>query len=429
MTEVRVLDYQGQLISTTTRCGHVRKLLKSKQAKVVNKNPFTVQLLYPINTDGKTNNRKDNDFMDTISIYSPIDGESHNKNKSLLSKDLTHCIIAGDKNTCKLDIVKKMVNDLSNEDTNTLTFILDPNNRWKANKESINVSNDDKLNLLFPYVEMSMDHHAEIFSNIFSSIYHLYNADRDALYGAIMEAYEFDAQNCFNEINMTTIYDIITRFHPNSAQKYPDLANILSVFKDENSFEQSEIFSHQGIDLGHFILNKAGDMICNDPEDEIHHGVMIFNSGELSGNTSHMYFSMLAAYLSELIEIWKKNANKFKVFIVLDEAEQYLPKLNLSDCSDTILYQIGAVPTFLKGAADNTHFITITNNIDKLPSYVTANSNQIFFTHTDPSKIDEGTVINKILKCPDDVEALTELSDKEYMTINPHEFYGTIKRI
>lgn len=415
MTEVQILDNQGQLVSTTTRCGHVRKLLKSKQAKVVNKNPFTVQLLYPINTDGKINNRKDNDFMDTISIYSPIDGESHNKNKSLLSKDLTHCIIAGDKNTCKLDIVKKMVNDLFNEDTNTLTVILDPNNRWKSEDlEKTESVKNTVLNLLVPYVEMAVEDHAEIFADVFCETYHLDSDDKNELYETIMEAYEFDY-----ELNMATIYDIITDVHPERAIDHPCLANALSVFKDTNSHEQNTLFSHQGIDLGHFLLDEAGHVICNEPEDEKHHSVIVFNSESLSGNTTQLYISLLLVYISKLIAIMKKGSDKYKVFIVVDDAERYFPPNHYAELDST--FSIGPV----KG----THFIAITNSIDKLPSYVVANSNQIIFTHTDPSKIDEGTVINKILKCPDDIESLTELSDKEYLTINPHEFYGTIKRI
>ena len=43
---VYVLDKYGNELSTTTRNGKVRKLLKEKKARVVKDNPFTIQLLY-----------------------------------------------------------------------------------------------------------------------------------------------------------------------------------------------------------------------------------------------------------------------------------------------------------------------------------------------------------------------------------------------
>ena len=43
---VYVLDKNGQPLMPTERCGKVRRLLKSKQVKVVRRCPFTIQLLY-----------------------------------------------------------------------------------------------------------------------------------------------------------------------------------------------------------------------------------------------------------------------------------------------------------------------------------------------------------------------------------------------
>lgn len=43
---VQVLGKNGQLLSTTTRYGKVRRLLKEGKAKVVEESPFTIQLLY-----------------------------------------------------------------------------------------------------------------------------------------------------------------------------------------------------------------------------------------------------------------------------------------------------------------------------------------------------------------------------------------------
>lgn len=43
---VYVLNQNGQPLMPTSRCGKVRKLLKSNKAKVVNRCPFTIQLMY-----------------------------------------------------------------------------------------------------------------------------------------------------------------------------------------------------------------------------------------------------------------------------------------------------------------------------------------------------------------------------------------------
>ena len=46
MATVYVLSKTGKPLMPTTRCGHVRLLLKQKRARVVNLKPFTIQLLY-----------------------------------------------------------------------------------------------------------------------------------------------------------------------------------------------------------------------------------------------------------------------------------------------------------------------------------------------------------------------------------------------
>ena len=43
---VYILNKKGKPLMPTTRCGHVRKLLDSKKAVVVNSNPFTIRLKY-----------------------------------------------------------------------------------------------------------------------------------------------------------------------------------------------------------------------------------------------------------------------------------------------------------------------------------------------------------------------------------------------
>lgn len=46
MSTVYVLNKDGKPLMPTTRCGHVRYLLKEKKARVVTSKPFTIQLLY-----------------------------------------------------------------------------------------------------------------------------------------------------------------------------------------------------------------------------------------------------------------------------------------------------------------------------------------------------------------------------------------------
>ena len=46
-----VLNQDGQPLMPTTRCGKVRRLLNSGQARVVRKRPFTIQLNYEPKTN------------------------------------------------------------------------------------------------------------------------------------------------------------------------------------------------------------------------------------------------------------------------------------------------------------------------------------------------------------------------------------------
>mgnify|MGYP004683615301 CR=1 FL=1 len=46
MAVVYVLSASGRLLMPTTRCGHVRILLKEGKATVVERKPFTIQLAY-----------------------------------------------------------------------------------------------------------------------------------------------------------------------------------------------------------------------------------------------------------------------------------------------------------------------------------------------------------------------------------------------
>ena len=46
MSAVYVISVNGKRLMPTTRCGHVRHLLKDGKAKIVSRHPFTIQLLY-----------------------------------------------------------------------------------------------------------------------------------------------------------------------------------------------------------------------------------------------------------------------------------------------------------------------------------------------------------------------------------------------
>ena len=45
---VYVISQSGKPLMPTRRCGKVRRLLKAGQAKVVQRKPFTIKLLYEI---------------------------------------------------------------------------------------------------------------------------------------------------------------------------------------------------------------------------------------------------------------------------------------------------------------------------------------------------------------------------------------------
>lgn len=66
--EVKVLDINGKELPSTMRNGKVRKLLKEKKAKVVNKDPFTIQLLYEV-TENDEDDEIDVELSNWISEY------------------------------------------------------------------------------------------------------------------------------------------------------------------------------------------------------------------------------------------------------------------------------------------------------------------------------------------------------------------------
>lgn len=74
---VKILDKNGQPLEDTTRNGKVRRLLKDKKARVVNGNPFTIQLLYDTALDSE----------DTTMNAIIVSNDITHKPKGLVSKD------------------------------------------------------------------------------------------------------------------------------------------------------------------------------------------------------------------------------------------------------------------------------------------------------------------------------------------------------
>ncbi len=54
-TTVIIYSQSGEKLGETSRCGHIRKLLDTKQAVVVSNNPFSIRLQYDhTSTEGKS---------------------------------------------------------------------------------------------------------------------------------------------------------------------------------------------------------------------------------------------------------------------------------------------------------------------------------------------------------------------------------------
>ena len=67
--EVKVLDMYGNELPATMRNGKVRKLLKEEKAKVIKKEPFTIQLLYDITKQNKSIENMVQKYENIISDY------------------------------------------------------------------------------------------------------------------------------------------------------------------------------------------------------------------------------------------------------------------------------------------------------------------------------------------------------------------------
>lgn len=82
---VKVIDKNWQPLPNTTRNGKVRKLLKEKKARVVNDNPFTIQLLYDINKNSDMDNTQLNSIV--VSDCKVFPKELHDKKIKLYTLD------------------------------------------------------------------------------------------------------------------------------------------------------------------------------------------------------------------------------------------------------------------------------------------------------------------------------------------------------
>lgn len=69
---VYVNDCSGRPLKSTERFGKVRRLLKEKKAKVVNKSPFTIQLLYEIDNKGDKPMKPNNLILDTNTNFKDL---------------------------------------------------------------------------------------------------------------------------------------------------------------------------------------------------------------------------------------------------------------------------------------------------------------------------------------------------------------------
>lgn len=91
---VYILNKKGKPLMPTTRCGHVRKLLDSKKAVVVNSNPFTIRLKYDT----------PNGVQD---VFAGIDSGRENIGSGVSNED-GDCLYLGELRTSNKSIKMKM---------------------------------------------------------------------------------------------------------------------------------------------------------------------------------------------------------------------------------------------------------------------------------------------------------------------------------
>ena len=94
MAVVYVLSASGKPLMPTTRCGHVRILLKEGKARVVERNPFTIQLTYETEEV-------------TQPLYLGIDPGRTNIGTAVVRED-GECVISAQLTTRNKDVPKLM---------------------------------------------------------------------------------------------------------------------------------------------------------------------------------------------------------------------------------------------------------------------------------------------------------------------------------
>lgn len=94
MSVVYVLSTNGKPLMPTTRCGHVRILLKQNKARVVERNPFTIQLMYKSTEE-------------TQSLYLGIDPGRTNIGAATVREN-SECVFTAQLTTRNKDVPKLM---------------------------------------------------------------------------------------------------------------------------------------------------------------------------------------------------------------------------------------------------------------------------------------------------------------------------------
>lgn len=136
---VKIIDKNGQPLPSTNRNGKVRRLLKEKKARVVNGDPFTIQLLYnidletediPMNIENNidnnldTNNLNDllNDEEDTLNKIDASAKEPVIKLSNIFNTDEYiingNLVIEGRTGSGKTTLCKNIINQLYNNYNN-----------------------------------------------------------------------------------------------------------------------------------------------------------------------------------------------------------------------------------------------------------------------------------------------------------------------
>ena len=89
---VYVLNKNGQPLMPTNRCGKVRRLLKSKKAKVVKRCPFTIQLMYKTETNTQPISLGIDAGSKTIGVSATTDKKVLYESEVILRNDIVNLL-------------------------------------------------------------------------------------------------------------------------------------------------------------------------------------------------------------------------------------------------------------------------------------------------------------------------------------------------